>query len=148
MNVSKIATITLSTAVTPPPSLLGEAEAKSKVAGGLPKAAEGKAAGEQHVAGESAVAGAKPASPFERVPPQRDVGEAVEKVNEAMEAFGTTSLKFSYDYERQLMTMQVVRAAGRPGEPGEVIRQIPPEDLLQLVEKLEELQGILFDRHV
>jgi uncharacterized FlaG/YvyC family protein len=40
--------------------------------------------------------------------------------------------------------MQVVRAAER-AEQEEVIRQIPPEDLLELVERLEELQGVLFD---
>ncbi len=33
-------------------------------------------------------------------------------------------------------------------ETGEVIRQIPPEDLLKLREKLEELRGVLFNGRV
>ncbi len=34
------------------------------------------------------------------------------------------------------------------GETGEVIRQLPPEEILELREKLKELRGVIFDSKV
>ncbi len=74
--------------------------------------------------------------------------EAVQKANETLEALGRTSLKLTYDHERHLVLMQVVKTAQEPGEQEKVIRQIPTEELLELAKRLEESQGVLFDRQV
>jgi uncharacterized FlaG/YvyC family protein len=44
--------------------------------------------------------------------------------------------------------MQIVKTAQEPGAQEEVIRQIPSEELLKLAKRLEESQGVLFDRQV
>jgi len=129
MNVLKVGSLIPATAVTPS-ILLSEGIGKS------------------HNPGEWPVKGAQQALPFDRDARGREVQEVVEKVNEALATFSTTSLKLTYDHERQLVIMQVVKTGERPGQEEEVIRQIPPEELLDLVETLEELQGVLFDRRV
>jgi hypothetical protein len=63
-------------------------------------------------------------------------------------ALGGTSLKLTYDHERHLVLMRVVKTAREPGEQEEVIRQIPPEELLEFAKRLEKSQGVLFDRQV
>jgi flagellar protein FlaG len=94
---------------------------------------------------ERAAKGSQQIPPVDPATRDHEVQKVVEKANETLETFGTTSLRFSYDHERQLVVVQVVRAADGPGQREEVIRQIPPEDLLDLVERLDELQGVLFD---
>jgi uncharacterized FlaG/YvyC family protein len=92
--------------------------------------------------------GTKQPSPFEQTSSERDVKAALQRINEALETFDHVSLRLSYDHERRRVIMQVVRTGEEEGDQEEVIRQIPPEDLLQLVDRLAELQGVLFDRQV
>jgi uncharacterized FlaG/YvyC family protein len=105
------------------------------------------AAGEP-AATELVILGAKYGSPLERASRERDVKEAVQKAKEALEALGKTSLKLTYDHERHLVLMQVVKTAQEPEAQEQVIRQIPSEELLKLAKRLEESQGVLFDRQV
>ena len=76
------------------------------------------------------------------------VRETVKRVNEALEVFDATALRLSYDSERELVRIQVVKMPDKAGEQERVIRQIPPEELLRLADTLEELRGVLFDRQV
>lgn len=52
-----------------------------------------------------------------------------------------TALQFDVDDSSQTIIVRVVNRT-----TGEVIRQIPPEDLLRLSQRLEDLQGVLFDQ--
>ena len=52
-------------------------------------------------------------------------------------------LNFKVDDQSGEFVVQVLNP-----ESGEIIRQIPPEDLLELRGKLKELRGILFDKKV
>jgi flagellar protein FlaG len=87
-------------------------------------------------------------SAAERATAQRHMQEAVQRVNEALETFDATALKLSYDRERELVVIQVIKGSDGPGEREKVIRQIPPEELLRLAGKVEELQGVLYDHQV
>jgi uncharacterized FlaG/YvyC family protein len=94
------------------------------------------------------MSGVQPAASPDPAAGEADFEAAVTKANKALEAFATTSLRLSYDHGRRLVVMEVVKAAEEPGQPEEVIRQIPPEELLELIDRLEELQGIFFDRRI
>jgi uncharacterized FlaG/YvyC family protein len=147
MHVSKIEPATPSMTVIPAVFSLGKAEARGRGVSGSHLSTERLEAGEQQVSGPT-LGGTKQTLPVERTRRERDVEETLQRLNGAFKAFGDASLRLSYDYERQMVIMQVVRAGEQGGDKEEVIRQIPPEDLLQLVDRLEELQGVLFDRQV
>lgn len=68
-----------------------------------------------------------------------DSAELVEKVNKHVEAF-STKISFSYDPKRQQTTIFVTDK-----ETGKLIRQIPQEEMVQLMEKMEEIAGIIFN---
>ncbi len=53
------------------------------------------------------------------------------------------SLNFSIDDDSGSLVVQVVES-----ESGKVIRQIPPDEILTLRKRLEELTGIIFDAKV
>lgn len=53
------------------------------------------------------------------------------------------NLNFKVDDDTKDLIVQVVRS-----DTGELIRQIPPEELRNLRQKLEELRGVLFDGKV
>lgn len=68
-----------------------------------------------------------------------DSAELVEKANKHVETF-STKISFSYDPERQRTTILVTDK-----ETGKLIRQIPQEEMIQLMEKMEEIAGIIFN---
>ena len=64
------------------------------------------------------------------------VQEAVENLQER-----STSVRFKVDKEASQIIIQVISQ-----DSGEVIRQMPPEELLRAAGRLENLRGVLFDR--
>ena len=68
----------------------------------------------------------------------KKVAELVEKIQEYLEELNI-SLKFRVDDKTGQIVVQVLDGAG------DLIRQIPPEELLKLREKMKELRGVLFD---
>jgi uncharacterized FlaG/YvyC family protein len=148
MNVTKVASVIPCTAIIPPLPEPGGVEGQGGGAANAPKSSQGKVATGEPPATELVILGAKHGSSLERASRERDVKEAVQKAKEALEGLGKTSLKLTYDHERHLVLMQVVKTAQKPGAQEEVIRQIPSEELLKLAKRLEESQGVLFDRQV
>jgi flagellar protein FlaG len=67
----------------------------------------------------------------------------VKALNEDMEAIRSVGLQFSVN---QKTGKTVVRVVDK--DTGELIRQIPPQDMLDLANKLEDMMGILFDKQV
>jgi len=65
--------------------------------------------------------------------------ELAEKANKHVEAF-STKIAFNYDSERQQSMILVTDK-----ETGKVIRQIPAEEMLDLMDKMEEIAGIIFN---
>jgi flagellar protein FlaG len=68
-----------------------------------------------------------------------DLQDALNEVQERMDQMGT-NLQFSMDKVAEEIVVKVTDK-----ENGELIRQIPSEDVIKLRKKLEELSGLLFD---
>lgn len=66
--------------------------------------------------------------------------DLVKEVNQHVENF-STKIEFSYDAAKNKSTIIVIDK-----ESGDVIRQIPAEEMVGLVEKMEEISGIIFNR--
>jgi flagellar protein FlaG len=67
------------------------------------------------------------------------LGQAVKNVNDFFQTVQRT-LQFTLNEDTGRMVIQV-----KDGKTGEVIRQIPPEEMLQLSNRLDELKGLLFE---
>jgi len=67
-----------------------------------------------------------------------DVKSAVRKVATFMEQQAVTDLSFSVDDETNIRVIKVVDRSTK-----EVIRQIPSEEMLQMAQALDKLQGLL-----
>ncbi len=72
---------------------------------------------------------------------REQVTKMVEEAQQRLESLGS-SLKLAIQQDKKAGAI-VVQVSER--QSGEVIRQIPPEDLLELKKKLEDLVGLLFD---
>ncbi len=71
--------------------------------------------------------------------PQEKVRAVVEELNRSMQAMGT-SLSFSMDAATRKTIIRVLN-----DRTGEVIRQIPAEDVLRMSQRIAELLGVLYD---
>jgi len=74
--------------------------------------------------------------------PGMEKGKAKELVEEVQSYLEDLNIQLSFDLSEKTEEV-VVRVIDR--DTGEVIRQIPPENLLDLREKLKELRGVLLD---
>ena len=72
-------------------------------------------------------------------PSGKVVEQAVAKMNHNVEKF-STKIGFSLDRESKQFTIVVTDK-----ETGQVIRQIPAKEVLELNKKMEEIAGIIFD---
>lgn len=68
--------------------------------------------------------------------------EAIEKANATLRGVNT-SFKFSIHEGTKEIVVQVIN-----NETQEVIREIPPQKILDMVAKMWELAGIIVDRHI
>ncbi len=71
-----------------------------------------------------------------------DISEVVKKMNEFVDAVGT---KISFTFDEKTKRPIIIVAEK---DSGKIIRQIPPEEMLVLIQKMEEIAGILFNRRV
>lgn len=68
--------------------------------------------------------------------------EAIERANDTLKA-SNTNFKFSIHDETRAIMVKVINS-----ETQEVIREIPPEKILDMVAKMWEMAGIFIDRHI
>ena len=73
-----------------------------------------------------------------RISPQQ-IEALVKGLNDAVKIIGT-KLSFSVDGSTRRTVVKVVNA-----ETNEVIRQIPPDEVLRMAQRIDELMGMLFD---
>ena len=66
--------------------------------------------------------------------------ETAEELKRELKTLGGHSLDISFEEENRRYVVQI-----RDSESGELIRQIPPEHLLEASRRLNELRGLLFD---
>tara|TARA_B100000700_G_C14763871_1_gene723412 strand:+ start:93 stop:488 length:396 start_codon:yes stop_codon:yes gene_type:complete len=72
---------------------------------------------------------------------KQDFNTAIESVNNYVEMFNN-KVSFSID-EKSREIIHVY-----DNESGDLIRQIPPKEMIELVDKLEEIAGIIFNNKV
>ena len=73
----------------------------------------------------------------------REISEVVEKLNTLGSQIANTKISFSIDSETGKPIVRVINK-----ETGQVIRQLPPEDLLNLVDNLQNLTGLIFSEAI
>jgi flagellar protein FlaG len=71
---------------------------------------------------------------------ETDAQKIADKVNEHVKLF-QTRLQFAYDAEKDKAKITVLDK-----ESGKVIRQIPPEEMLSLIDKMEKIAGLIFNQ--
>lgn len=69
-----------------------------------------------------------------------DVVQALEGSLEKMKGVLRSDLKFEIVREAEIVVVKIVNK-----ENGEVVRQIPPEEIVKLLTHLNEVLGVLFD---
>ena len=69
----------------------------------------------------------------------KEINTTVDELNKAMETVGT-KLSFSVDKETRQTVIKVMDS-----RTGEVIRQIPSEEMLRISQRITELLGVLTD---
>lgn len=102
----------------------GYVEAASTLNGGLQTGTASGEGGEQNSSQEM----------------ERKAKAAVSRANTQMKRDGKTQCEFAYHEETKRISIKV-----KDADTGEVIREIPAEETLKMVEKMWELAGILVD---
>ena len=76
--------------------------------------------------------------------PEKEISipDLVKQINEFVKTF-STKISFRVDQESGQSIILVTER-----ETGKVIRQIPPEEVLSLQKKMDEIAGIIFNRRV
>lgn len=95
------------------------------------------AAIERTIASKEAAAPAKPEPAKEAEPEPAAVTQVVKDINKLMQALGR-GITFSIDEDSQRTVVKVVDQ-----ETGEVIRQMPSAEALEIGKALDKLQGLL-----
>ena len=75
---------------------------------------------------------------------REDIEEAIEEIQGRFEAMGS-SFKFGLHEDREA---EIIVGQLRDKSTGEVVRQFPSEEVLQLREKFQDLVGLIFDEKV
>ena len=71
-----------------------------------------------------------------------DLTNLVASVNEYVKVF-STKVTFGYDYENERQIILV-----KDSETGEIIRQIPPKEMINLLKQLDKISGIIYHNHI
>lgn len=77
-----------------------------------------------------------------RKPDRQEVAQELDRLNKQLE-FMNRSIRFSIDEHSKEIVVKIVDKTN-----GEVITQLPPEDILKLKERLEEMAGLLVEKTV
>lgn len=73
-------------------------------------------------------------------PDEQEVKTVVGQLNDVIRAFNT-KIKFDIDEKTDQIIVKIIDA-----ETQEVIRQIPPPELLNIAARIEEMSGLLFNQ--
>ncbi len=69
--------------------------------------------------------------------------EAIQELKNTLEEIKHNRLEFSVHEDTGRTVVKIIDQ-----DTGEVIKQLPPEELLDLAEKLKEMSGVLFDKKI
>ena len=87
---------------------------------------------------ESAVAAAQTQQDVGKPVDARTAADTIEKINDYLQIQGH-NLKFKVDKDTGRMVVQIIDSA-----TDEVLRQIPPQELLDIAKRLGDVEGLLF----
>lgn len=73
---------------------------------------------------------------------QKELNEALDNLNETVETYHK-QLRFEYHEKAERMMVMVVDMATQ-----EVIKEIPPEKIMEMVAKIKEMVGIIIDETI
>jgi flagellar protein FlaG len=73
----------------------------------------------------------------------REFSEVVQDINTLVHQVASTKISFDVDDDTGRAVVRVLNK-----ETGEVIRQVPPEELLTLVARMRQLSGLIFNQEV
>ncbi|MCL5046377.1 MAG: flagellar protein FlaG [Actinobacteria bacterium] len=107
---------------------------------GTPVAASGPGAPVAPVDPERALG--RPVEKQSKAQDEAAVAQAAERLNKLAEAF-STQLRFSVHRATNEILVKVINS-----KTGEIIREIPPEKILDAVAQMQETLGLLFDAKV
>lgn len=88
----------------------------------------------------SGTEGANPESEVSEKEADRRMQKAVEQANEKVKHAGNRMLEFSYNETTKRISIKVYDALTK-----EIIREIPPEKTLEMLERVYDLAGIMVD---
>ena len=102
-------------------------------------AADAAGAAQTAQSGAPSAAGSATTAATSSAPVDRDTLQgAVDRVQKAVETLSSAGIHFSIDPDFNRMVVQVVDTSTK-----EVIRQIPPKEMLEIAQALDKLQGLL-----
>ncbi len=73
---------------------------------------------------------------------QEDINNALNKLNDTLETYNQ-HLRFKYFEDAERMMVQVVDMPTQ-----EVIKEIPPEEILEMVSRIKEMVGVILDETI
>ena len=89
--------------------------------------------------GAPSAAGSATTAATSSAPVDRDTLQgAVDRVQKAVETLSSAGIQFTLDQDFERMVVQVIDTSTK-----EVIRQIPPKEMLEIAQALDKLQGLL-----
>ena len=102
-------------------------------------AADAAGAAQTAQSGAPSAAGSATTAATSSAPVDRDTLQgAVDRVQKAVETLSSAGIQFTIDQDFERMVVQVVDTSTK-----EVIRQIPPKEMLEIAQALDKLQGLL-----
>ncbi len=72
-----------------------------------------------------------------------NISDVVKDINNLVYQVATTKVSFDVDKDTGRSVVRVLNK-----ETGEIVRQVPPEELLTLVARMRQLSGIIFNKQV
>ena len=102
-------------------------------------AADAAGAAQTAQSGAPSAAGSATTAATSSAPVDRDTLQgAVDRVQKAVETLSSAGIQFTLDQDFERMVVQVIDTSTK-----EVIRQIPPKEMLEIAQALDKLQGLL-----
>lgn len=81
----------------------------------------------------------KPEEQSRKIDSEKDVEELVQDLNNALDPFNT-SLRFGFDNRSDIFYVSVIES-----QTNKMIRRFPAEEAVNLLPKMQEVTGVLFD---
>ena len=124
-------------------NIAGAASQQVAAASRASQAERGRGPAAEKVRHDSSPTPAKGVGPQPILGGAGEISEVVKEINHLVHQVASTKISFDVDEETGRTVIRVVDK-----ETGEIIRQVPTEELLTLVARMEQLSGLIFNQEV